>query len=220
LIDGNIIIYATAAGLVLLFVWLMFRIAQFRKRRNEIDEKAKEISGLESRKAEGRSKPSADRSVMEPPTVGLLLIMHKAGTSPARGMFLSAVEKGRAGLIMTPEDPSDMPIPPSVKRIWLSRSSTKNGMDNTVIVNPTNLSGALDEIATFASDAGGHNVVLLDRFEEVITGNELPRVMKFLSMLRERTARDRMAVLVPVGYKATPQRTRNQMMEAFQTVVV
>lgn len=216
--SGNLIIYATAAGLMVLLVYVLFRIGQYRKRAHEIDGRAKEISNMAPHPVK-KARPS-DRSVLEAPSVGLMVIMHRDGTSPARGMFASAVEKGRPGLIVTTEDPREIPLPSTVRRVWMNRSSVASDLENTSVVNPTNLSGTLDEIATFASSNDGSKIVLLDRFDDVLTTNDMGRVMKFLNMLRERSARDRTSILVPIGYRATPQRVRNQLMEAFETVVV
>jgi hypothetical protein len=220
LISGNIVILATAAGLLILFVWLVYRISGYRKRSREIDDRAREISSMSAPPVVKKARSSPDRTVLETPSVGLLIVMHRDGISPTRGMFVSSVEKGRHGLIVTSEDPRSIPVPPTVKRIWMNRSSVKGEIENTMVVNPTNLSGTLDEIATFAAESGRSSVVLLDRFDDLITSNDLPRVVKFLNMLRERSAKDRMAILVPIGYRAVPQRVRNQLMEAFETVVV
>lgn len=206
--------------LVLLFIWLMFRIVQYRKRTAEIDERARKISTMNAPTKVKKGRPSLDRKVMEAPSVGLLVIMHKNGQTPAREMFVNALSKGRKGILVTPEDPREVPIDSDIKRIWLNRSIVKRKGEDVTIVNPTNLSGLLEEVNSFITAGDGSTVVLLDQFQDLMNANDLPRVIKFLSMLRERSAKDRVSILVPLPYKTIPQRIRNQIMESFETVVV
>lgn len=212
--------YLMAFLLLLLFAWLMFRIIQYRKRTTEIDERARKISALNAPTKVKKGRPSYDRKVMEAPSVGLLVIMHKNGQTPAREMFVNALTKNRKGILITAEDPKEVPIENDIKRIWLNRSIVKRRGNDIIIVNPTNLSGLLEEINSSTSGDEGSTIVLLDEFHEIINTNDIARVIKFLNMLRENAVRDRLSILVPLPYKSLPQRIRNQIMESFETVVV
>jgi len=215
---GTLIIYGTASCLVLLLAWLVFRLARYRSRRIDIEQRAKEISRMSAPPDVKRARAASDRSNLQAPAAGILLVMHRAGESPARGMFVRAVEGGRRGIVVTSEDPRNVPLEGDVHRIWLNRSTVRSLPEGTAAVNPTNLSGLLEDIAS--AQAGRRAIVLLDRFEELMAQNDIDRVMRFLNMLRDRSARDRLTVLVPLAYKAVPQRVRSRLMEAFETVVV
>ena len=165
-----------------------------------------------------KARHAQDRKVMEAPSAGLMVIMHKEGETPAREMFVRAISSGRKGILVSTEDPREVPLEAKVARIWLNRSRVRSGKGDLVVVNPTNLSGVLDEIST--SIDGRPTIVLLDRFEDVIAANDIQRVIRFLSMLRDLSSKEKVSFLVPVGYKAVQQRIRNQIMEAFETVVV
>jgi hypothetical protein len=215
---GDFIIYGAALGLLLLFAWLMFRVARYKARSREIDQRVKEISQMSSPRPLKKARHASDKKVMEAPNAGLMVIMHKDGTSPARDMFVNAISKGRTGLIVTTDDPNEIPLDPGIRRIWLNRSTRKMRSENVVVVNPTNLSGVLDEITLTLE--GRPSTVLLDNFEDVIGANDIQRVVRFLDMLRELSAKEKVSFLVPIGYRTIPQRVRNQIMEAFETVVV
>jgi hypothetical protein len=205
-------------GILVLSLYLAYRLSRYRSRSREIDERAKEINRLSAPPKSKKARHAPDRKVLEAPTQGVMVVMHREGESPAREMFVNALGKGRKGMVVSTQDPKEIPLDTEVPRIWLNRSKVKAKTGATV-VNPTNLSGVLDEITSFV-ETNTPCVVILDRFEDVVGANDIQRVLRFLGMLRELSAKHKASFLVPIGYRALPQRPRNQIMESFETVVV
>jgi len=89
-----------------------------------------------------------------------------------------------------------------------------------VVVNPTNLSVILDEVRTYMKSGPAGGVVFFEGFDEIISGNEMNRVIRFLRMLRSACREDHFSSVVPLAYRAVTQRVRNQLKDGFETVVV
>ena len=104
--------------------------------------------------------------------------------------------------------------------IWLDRSTAHEIDDRTVLVNPTNLSSILEEIRSHLPRRKGGGVVVFEGFEEVLSGNEIERVVRFLKMLRQSSDDNDISTIVPLPYRAVPQRARNRLMEGFESVVI
>jgi hypothetical protein len=102
----------------------------------------------------------------------------------------------------------------------LNRSRAVKTGDDVAVVNPTNLSGVIDEIDEYFRENHRKGAILMDRFEDVIEANDINRVMRFLKTMKDKASREKLAVIVPLSYKAVPQRVRNQLQESFEAVIL
>jgi hypothetical protein len=161
----------------------------------------------------------------DPPTLPdkeLLIVMYRNKKRPWRGVVNSRSEDNMKVMVISPRKPKEMRrLYPSVPMIvWLDRSTAHDLDDDTVVVNPTNLSSLLEEIRSYIGKGGKGGTVVFEGFEEVISGNEVSRVIRFLNMLKQTCREDAISVIVPLPYRAVPQRVRNQLSEGFESVVI
>ena len=104
--------------------------------------------------------------------------------------------------------------------IWLDRSRAHKTDEDTIVVNPTNLSGVLHELDSYFKGRNKGGVVVFEGFEGVVSANEISRVVRFLTMIHQSCRDKALSVVVPLSYRSVPQRSRNRLMEAFESVVI
>ena len=149
----------------------------------------------------------------------LLIILFRNKQRPWRGAVNVRTETGAHLVIVSARRPGEIlklyrGVP---SYIWLDRSTAHEARDGIVVVNPTNLSSVLDEIRTLGRKGG---IVVFEGFEDILAANELDRVIRFLNMLGQTCRSHSLSAIVPVPYRAVPQRSRNQLTEAFESMVV
>jgi hypothetical protein len=221
--QGYIIIMIMVLFLLATLLWWVFRLSRYKKKQQEIEQLSREIGQMNG---EMRSVPAKKhgRPGIEPtlPRGDLLLILHKNGKRPWKTAFGNKIKSGASALIITSRSPKEIRSQYGVgcRIIWLNRSVAVKGGRGAVVVNPTNLSGILDETDQYFDGDGTEGVVLIDRFEEVIQANDINRVMRFLRAMKQRADESGLSVIAPLNYKAVPQRTRNQLTESFEAVVI
>lgn len=196
----------------------------FRKKRERIDELAREISEIEGRQTGGEIMVKTPSAASPPdlPVGDLLIILHRNGKKPWKTTFRKTLKEGIPGLVVSTASPKEIRsrFGGDLKIIWLNRSRAVKTEGDVAVVNPTNLSGIIDETNEFFKENHRKGVILMDRFEDVIEANDINRVMRFLKTMKEKASREKLAVIVPLSYKAAPQRVRNQLQESFEAVVL
>ncbi|MGA1821068.1 MAG: DUF835 domain-containing protein [Thermoplasmatota archaeon] len=209
---------------VLTIAWWIYRLISFKKKRERIEELAREISEMHVQQTGKNSDGTGSQFDMAPqlPEGDLLILLHKNGRKPWKTTFRKSVKEGIPGLIVSTSPPREIrsQFKGEIKIIWLNRSKAVKSEDSVAVVNPTNLSGIIDETDEYFRENHKKGVILMDRFEDVIQANDMSRVLKFLKTMKEKASRERLAVIVPLSYKATPQRVRNQLQESFEAVIL
>ena len=223
MIPAYIIILISLAGLVLILVWFFYRLRFHRRKRRRIEELSCEIREMEDpvvTATRARRKPGEE--VPDLPEDELLVIFHRGKKRKWKSAFRKALREGGPGMIITTTDPKDLirGYKGDLDVIWLNRSTAAETEKRVVIVNPTNLSGILDEVETSLCERRRRGIIMLDRFEEVIQNNDPKRVVRFLNALRNKCRKNHLSAIAPLNYKAVPQRVRSQLSESFDTVVV
>jgi hypothetical protein len=217
---ATLILLACGIGLLLLLIWTMYRIQHHRKKMNEMDRIAIDVGKMSK---EDRSPGPRDDE--HPPTLPekeLLIVMYRNRKRPWRGVVNSRIKEGKRVLVISPRPPKEMKrlYPNAPKIVWLDRSTAHDLDGGTTVVNPTNLSSLLEEIRSYLGKGPRGGTVVFEGFEEIISGNELNRVIRFLSMLKQTCREISISAVVPLPYRAIPQRTRNQLTEVFESVVI
>ncbi|OYT46055.1 hypothetical protein B6U90_02000 [Thermoplasmatales archaeon ex4484_6] len=218
--DAFTIIIICAFGLVLLAAYLIFRIGALKRKMRRLDAISRDIGDMERTSAGG--SPRIKKAVIETPMVPegeLLIILNRGNRKPWMDVVSGRLRAGNRGVVVTVKVPSSVRsrFRGDVKFIWLDRSTAHDVDDDTVIVNPTNLSGVLQDIESFVGEGG---IVLVDGFAEILASNEDRRVIRFLRMLESSCAARRFSAVVPAPYRSVSQRTRVLLTESFQTVVI
>jgi hypothetical protein len=217
---STLLLLACGIGLLLLMIWTMYRIRLHRKKMRDMDLTAREIGELSR-----EDIPKSTVKDEEPPTLPekeLLIVMYRNRKRPWRRVVNSRSDEGSRVMVISPRPPREMrKLYPSVQRfIWLDRSTAHELEEDTVVVNPTNLSSLLEEITEYVGKRGKPGIAVFEGFEEIISGNDLDRVLRFLNMVKQ-SCRDRsISVVVPLPYRAVPQRVRNRLTEGFESVVI
>ena len=225
MISATTILIICAFGLALLMVWFIYRISVYRKKvSTKVESLAREIADLEKGSVPVKAAKKVPSASETPGIPGseMLLIFHKDGKKPWRKALDLKLSEGGRMLIVTSRSPDSIrkEFDGRARIIWLNRSTAHAEMEDMLVINPTNLSRVLDEVQTFFSTGGGDGVVLLDRFEDLLDANDPSRTIRFLSMLKDSCRKQSFSALVPLSYRAVPQRTRNQLQEAFESVVI
>ncbi|MCU0799299.1 MAG: DUF835 domain-containing protein [Candidatus Thermoplasmatota archaeon] len=220
--EGTLIIILCAIGLVMVLAYMIYRITSHRKKVNRLYDLSREIGSTIPRT--GRSRIDIGAPVMEPvvPDNDLIILFHRNGNKVWLSAFRSRLESGSPGLLVTPQPPGPKrrEYPAGARTIWLDRSIAHPEESGSTVINPTNLSALFREIEDHFQKGGGKGVLLMDDFESVLTANDPQRVIRFLTMLRGSCARTGYSALVPIAYRAVPQRVRNQLSEAMDAVVM
>ncbi|MEA3558218.1 MAG: DUF835 domain-containing protein [Candidatus Thermoplasmatota archaeon] len=214
------ILLLSAFGLVLILAWTVYRVGSHRRKAMEMDHLSYSIGEREA----GTKKVNGGQKVSRPmlPKDDILVVMHTSKERPWRTLSKNEMRKGRNVMVISTRSPaSARKIYPGINRIiWLDRSTAHKPQQGVSIINPTNLSGVLDEIRTSGSMKEGSDLIIFEGFEDILTANDPERTIRFLRMVKEICHRSSLSVVVPLAYKAVKQRTRNQLQEAFETVVV
>jgi hypothetical protein len=207
-------------GLLLLMVWTMYRIHLHRRKIQEMERTARDIGEM------NRERSSKDTSKEDgPPTLPegeLFIVMYRNKKRSWRRVVNSRSKNNAKVMVISPRSPKEMRrlYPDVTKFVWLDRSTAHDLDSDTVVVNPTNLSSLLEEIRSHIGKGGRESTVVFEGFEEVISGNDVSRVIRFLKMLKQTCREDAISAVVPLPYRAVPQRVRNQLTEGFESVVV
>jgi hypothetical protein len=212
------ILILSGAGLILLVAYLIFRIGTYRK-RSSIEDSAREISDLKSEKkvSERRVDPHIEIPVI--PEAELLIILYKGNRKPWMNVMKEKLSEGRRVVVVSSKDPSSQrsSFRGDSHFIWLNRSTAHEEADDLTVVNPTNLSSLLREITASIERDG---IILFKGFEDLLQANESSRILRFLQMLDDECGSGGFSSIIPAPYKALPQRTRVQLTENFETVVI
>ncbi|MGA1793434.1 MAG: DUF835 domain-containing protein [Thermoplasmatota archaeon] len=216
---ATLVMLMAGIGLIAVMAWTLYRVQQHRSKMRKLDEAAVDIgrmAGME--KNERTSEPSAPTL----PAKDLLVVLFRNKKRPWRGPVADRIKNGDRVLIITTRPPSEIGrmYPKGPVHVWLDRSTAHEVDDNTIVVNPTNLSSVLEEVRSHLSKRKGGGVAVFEAFEEVIAANEVDRVVRFLKMLRQSARENGISAVVPLPYKAVPQRVRNQLTEGFESVVI
>jgi len=206
-------------GLIAVMAWTLYRIQQHRKKMRDLDDTSIEIGRMA--RTEQRNE-IADHSAPTLPPSDLLVVLFRNKKRPWRRPVSDRIGKGDRVLIVTPKPPSEVGrmYPGGPTHIWLDRSTAHDVDDRTIVVNPTNLSSVLDEVRSHLPNRKGGGVVVFDAFDEVLAANEVERDVRFLKMMKQTARENMISVIVPLPYKAVPQRVRNQLTEGFESVVM
>jgi hypothetical protein len=207
-------------GLILALAWTLYRINNHKRRLKTIESDAMGMGRMqEDRSDEGSGSPVAPPSL---PENELLLVMYRNKDRPWRAAVGKRLKERNKAVVISTTPPSEVRefYEGRTRFVWLDRSTAHELKKDEVVVNPTNLSGILDEISGFLKLGSARSVVVFEGFEDVVHQNEVERVIKFLNMLRQ-LCRDRsISAVVPFPYKAVTQRVRNQITEGFESVVI
>jgi len=220
--EGTLIIILCAIGLVMVLAYMIYRISSHRMRLKRLYDMSREIGSSVPRK--GRGSIDTRVPVSEPvvPDNDLVILFHRNGNKVWLDAFRRRVENGSPGLLATPLPPGPRrkEYPAGARTIWLDRSIAHPVESGRTVINPTNLSALFREIEDNFQKGEGKGNLLLDDFESVLTTNDPQRVIRFLTMLRGSCTRYGYSALVPIAYRAVPQRVRNQLSEAMESVVM
>ncbi len=149
----------------------------------------------------GRVVPVVPPVKMEP---GLSYLLPSEKPNNAFKILTRELRKGASGLIITrlhPEEVRSRFEIGSSPVHWLSRAFTKESM------SPTNLGGLADEIAIFV-EGEKDPVVLLDGVEYLIIQNDLQKVVKFISTVRDCVAMHKARMLIPFNLQSVDESGR------------
>ncbi len=207
-------------GLILALAWTLYRVNAHKKRLKDLESDAIGIGRMN----EAMSGEGSPASIGAPslPDSELLLVMYRNKDRPWRSAVGQRLKEGGKAVVISTVPPSEVRDLYSGKTrfVWLDRSTAHDLKKDEAVINPTNLSGILDEISGFLKLGTAGGVIVFEGFEDVVRQNEVERVLKFLNMLRQ-LCRDRsFSAVVPFPYKAVTQRVRNQLTEGFESVVV
>ncbi|MBN1389944.1 MAG: hypothetical protein JXA22_04810 [Candidatus Thermoplasmatota archaeon] len=203
-------------GLIVLMTWTLYRIRAHRNKMRNFDETAMEIGRMHHEEKEtARSAPTLPES-------DLLIVMFRSRGRPWRGAVTSKMERGAKVLVVSPRPPAEVRTmyPKRPVHIWLDRSTAHDVPEGTFVINPTNLSSILEEIRSAFPIGGRGGIVVFEGFEDVLSNNAIDRMIRFLKMLQNISRERGISSVVPLPYKAVPQRVRNQLVDGFQSVVI
>ncbi len=149
----------------------------------------------------GRVVPVVPPVKME---AGLSYLLPSEKPDNAFRILTRELRKGASGLIITRLHPEEVKSRFNIGSSpvhWLSRAFTKESM------SPTNLGGLADEIAIFV-EKEKEPVVLLDGVEYLIIQNDLQKVVKFISTVRDCIAMHKARMLIPFNLQSVDESGR------------
>lgn len=114
------------------------------------------------------------------------------------------LRKGASGMIITRLHPQEVRARfdiGSASVHWLSRAFTKDS------VSPTNLGAMADEIAAFVGK-NNNPVILLDGIEYLIVQNDLQKVVRFVSTVRDCVAMNKARLVIPFNMQSVDESGR------------
>jgi hypothetical protein len=119
-------------------------------------------------------------------------------------IFTKEVSNGASGMIITRLHPGEVKSRFSVGSSpihWLSRAFTKESM------SPTNLGAVAEQIDGFVSK-NNNPLVLLDGIEYLIVQNDLQKVVRFISSVRDSIALHRARMVIPFNMQSVDESGR------------
>lgn len=214
------ILVFSAIGLLLILLWTIYRINSHRKKVTRIDDLSISIGTMESTEKQPQKKERSSTPML--PKSDLLVLLFTNKDRPWRELSSSEMKKGKNLMVITRVHPDRIrKTYPGIHRIiWLDRSTAHDPQSGVTVINPTNLSGVLDEIRTSSRMKEKVDLVLFEDFEDILSSNDPERTIRFLNMIRELCRKEDFSVIVPVSYRSVRQRTRNRLQESFETVVI
>ncbi len=220
MIDARLIILMSVLGILIVLIWWAYRLSTFRRKRRKIELLSQDIGkmyadGVKNAHAQSRTGP-------EIPEGNLLVLFHHGNRSPWKRTFNRALKHQGHGMVVSTSNPEEVKsqYKGDIRIVWLNRSTAAKTRRSVVVVNPTNLSGVINEVDTFFVEGERKGVILLDGFEDILRSNDASRVIRFLNAMRDRCAGNDLSLIAPLSYKAVPQRVRSQIEESFDTVVI
>ncbi|MBN1538725.1 MAG: hypothetical protein JW939_01165 [Candidatus Thermoplasmatota archaeon] len=218
--NATLIMLMAISGIVLLVVWTIYRIQGHKKKMREFDESAMEIGRMSKKYPQSGREP--EPSAPSLPQNDLLIVMFRSRSRPWRGVVSHKIKEGGRVVVVSSRPPEEVRrmYPKGFMHLWLDRSTAHDVGKGTTVINPTNLSSILEEIRSRFSGGNMGGTVVFEGFEDVLSNNATDRVIRFLKML-EQISKDRgLSSVVPLPYKAVPQRVRNQLVDGFDSVVI
>ena len=159
----------------------------------------------------GRKKKSSPPSDHVIPTVpwikmepGSTYLLPTDKPDMAFKIFTKEVSNGASGMIITRLHPGEVKARFSVGSSpihWLSRAFTKESM------SPTNLGAVAEQIEGFVSK-NNNPLVLLDGIEYLIVQNDLQKVVRFISSVRDSVALHSARMVIPFNMQSVDESGR------------
>jgi len=137
-----------------------------------------------------RVVPTTPRVNMEP---GASYLLPADKPDMAFRILAKELRKGAPGLVITRLHPEEVRARFHVGKCpvhWLSRAFTRDSL------SPTNLGGVAGEIEGFV-EKESNAVVLLDGIEYLIVQNDLQKVVRFVSTVRDSVAMHKARMVIP-----------------------
>jgi hypothetical protein len=145
--------------------------------------------------------PTLPRIKMEPGTTYLL---PSDKPDMAFRIFTKEISNGASGMVITRLHPGEVRAKFNVGSSsihWLSRAFTKDSM------SPTNLGAVAEQVEIFVSKTS-NPVVLLDGIEYLIVQNDLQKVVRFISSVRDSVALHRACMVIPFNMQSVDESGR------------
>ncbi len=142
-----------------------------------------------------RPVPTAPRIKME---TGVSYLLPVEKPDAAFKIFVREIANGGAGMIITrlhPEEVRGRFNIGSSSIHWLSRAFTKES------ISPTNLGALAEQIDGFVSKVP-NAVILLDGIEYLIVQNDLQKVVRFVSSVRDSVAMHKAKMVIPFNMQS------------------
>ena len=220
MIEGRLIIMMSIIGILIVLIWWAYRLSTFRRKRRKIELLSQDIGEMYAdgvTRAHAQSGPGP-----EIPDGNLLVLFHHGNRSPWKRTFNRALKEKGHGMVVSTSNPEEVrsQYKGDIRIVWLNRSTAARARRSVVVVNPTNLSGVINEVDTFFVEGERKGVILLDGFEDILQFNDVSRVIRFLNAMKDRCAGNDLSLIAPLSDKAVPQRVRSQIEESFDTVVI
>lgn len=119
-------------------------------------------------------------------------------------LLAKELRKGASGMVITRLHPQEVRAKFDVGSCsvhWLSRAFTKDS------VSPTNLGAMADDIAAFVGK-NNNPVILLDGIEYLIVQNDLQKVVRFVSTVRDCVAMNKARMVIPFNMQSVDESGR------------
>ena len=149
----------------------------------------------------GRVIPTLPHLKMEP---GISYVLPTEKPDMAFKLFTRELRNGGQGLVITRLHPEEVKSKFNVGSSaihWLSRAFTKDSM------SPTNLGAVAEQIEGFV-ESQQNALVLLDGIEYLIVQNDLQKVVRFVSTVRDSVAMHKARLVIPFNMQCVDESGR------------
>ena len=148
-----------------------------------------------------RIVPMVPKINMEP---GTSYLLPSDRPDPAFRLLTRELKKGSSAMVITRLHPEEVrarfKIGPTPVH-WLSRAFTKDSL------SPTNLGAIADEVENFVAKLKSP-IILLDGIEYLIVQNDLQKVVRFVSTVRDAIAMHKAKMLIPFNMQSVDESGR------------